>query len=127
MTTHLTAGPAGFARGVCQSWSDGGHLERFAVVNEINGEVIPMFVIENNQVVFNTAIISKAFIQEIILGMTLRSEKVDANGLPLIELDMRAGTFAFRGANSAGNSMLLNADGLKMTYSNGVVGIDMRL
>ncbi|MBK3459100.1 TipJ family phage tail tip protein [Pseudomonas haemolytica] len=113
--------------------SDGGQSEflifaqRFAVVNEINGEVIPMFVIENNQVVFNTAIISKAFIQEIILGMTLRSEKVDANGLPLIELDMRAGTFAFRGANSAGNSMLLNADGLKMTYSNGVVGIDMRL
>lgn len=42
--------------------------QRFAVVNEIDGTVIPMFVVQNNQVVFNTAIISKALIQEIILG-----------------------------------------------------------
>lgn len=102
------------------------YAQRFAIVNEIDGSVIPMFVIENNQVVFNTAIISKAFIQEIILGMALRSAAVDANGQPLIDLNMVTGKFVFRGSKN-GNSSLLNSDGLKFTYANGVDGIDLSL
>ena len=102
------------------------YAQRFAVVNEIDGTVIPMFVVENNQVVFNTAIISKAFIQEIILGMALRSAALDANGQPLIDLNMVTGKFVLRGSKN-GNSSLLNSDGLKFTYANGVDGIDLSL
>lgn len=100
--------------------------QRFAVVNEIDGTVIPMFVVQNNQVVFNTAIISKAFIREIILGMNLRSAAVDGNGQPLFELNVATGSWVFRGSKN-GNSSLLNSDGLKFTYANGVDGIELVL
>ncbi|MBA1294483.1 DUF1983 domain-containing protein, partial [Pseudomonas lurida] len=70
--------------------------QRMAVVNEIDGKVVPMFVIENGQAVFNTAIISKAIIQEIILGMVLRSPAVDSKGRPLLEINIPAGTFTLR-------------------------------
>ncbi|NMZ13325.1 DUF1983 domain-containing protein [Pseudomonas proteolytica] len=118
---------SGFAFG-----SDGEQAEflifaqRFAVVDEVSGQLVPMFVVEGNQVVLNQAIISKAFIQEIILGMVLRSAAVDANGQPLIELNMETGKFVFRGSKN-GNSSLLNSDGLKFTYANGVDGIDLSL
>lgn len=87
------------------------YAQRFAIVNEIDGTVIPMFVVENNQVVFNTAIISKAIIQEIILGMTLRSPTVDSKGRPLLEINIPAGTLAVRGEGAEGSS-LLNNNGL---------------
>jgi len=85
--------------------------QRFSVVNEIDGKVIPMFVVEGNQVFFNTAIISTVFVQQIILGMTIRSEAVDSKGKPLLEIDVKAGTFTLR-SSGAGGSSLLNNDGL---------------
>lgn len=100
--------------------------QRFAVVNEVSGKVDPMFVIENGQAIFNTAIISKAFIEQIILGMSLRSAAVDAYGNPLIELNMATGSFALRGAKD-GNTSVLNSSGIKFTYANGVDGIDLSL
>jgi hypothetical protein len=95
-------------------------------VNEIDGKVDPMFVIENGQAIFNTAIISKAFIEQIVLGMSLRSAAVDAYGNPLIELNMATGAFALRGAKD-GNTSVLNSSGIKFTYANGVDGIDLSL
>lgn len=83
--------------------------QRFAVVNEIDGKVIPMFVIENGQAVFNTAIISKAIIQEIILGMVLRSPTVDSKGRPLLEINIPAGTLNLRGEGTNGASLLDNS------------------
>jgi predicted phage tail protein len=100
--------------------------QRMAVVNEIDGKVDPMFVIENGQAIFNTAIISKAFIEQIVLGMSLRSAAVDAYGNPLIELNMATGAFALRGAKD-GNTSVLNSSGIKFTYANGVDGIDLSL
>ncbi|WP_248731769.1 phage tail protein [Pseudomonas sp. MWU13-2517] len=91
--------------------------QRFGVVNEVNGKVDPMFVIENGQAVFNTAIISKAIIQEIILGMVLRSPAVDAKGRPLLEINIPAGTFTLRSAGTGGSS-LLNNDGLTVFDGN---------
>ncbi|UOP10104.1 TipJ family phage tail tip protein [Pseudomonas palleroniana] len=82
--------------------------QRMAVVNEIDGKVIPMFVIENGQVVFNTAIISKAIIQEIILGMVLRSPTLDSKGRPLLEINIPAGTFTVRGEGTGGSTLLDN-------------------
>lgn len=93
--------------------------QRFAVVNEVNGKVDPMFVIENGQAVFNTAIISKAIIQEIILGMVLRSPAVDSKGRPLLEINIPAGTLTLRSAGTGGSS-LLNNDGLTVFDANEV-------
>ncbi|SFX26787.1 Phage-related protein, tail component [Pseudomonas sp. NFR02] len=93
--------------------------QRMAVVNEIDGKVIPMFVIENGQAVFNTAIISKAVIQEIVLGMVLRSPAVDSLGRPLLEINIPAGTFTLRSAGTGGSS-LLNNDGLTVFDAGGV-------
>ncbi|WP_282389795.1 phage tail protein [Pseudomonas sp. PS01296] len=87
--------------------------QRMAVVNEIDGKVVPMFVIENGQAVFNTAIISKAIIQEIVLGMVLRSPAVDSKGRPLLEINIPAGTFTLRSSGAGGASLLTN-DGLSV-------------
>ncbi len=83
--------------------------QRMAVVNEIDGKVIPMFVIENGQAVFNNAIISKAIIQEIILGMVLRSPTQDSKGRPLLEINIPAGTLNLRGEGTDGASLLDNS------------------
>ncbi|WP_416363914.1 phage tail protein [Pseudomonas sp. NFX183] len=92
--------------------------QRFAVVDEVSGQLVPMFVVQNNQVVLNQAIISKAFIQEIILGMTLRSESVDSIGRPLLEINVKSGTFTLRSAGTGG-STLLNNDGLTVFDASG--------
>ncbi|TKK29473.1 host specificity protein [Pseudomonas sp. CFBP13528] len=91
--------------------------QRFGVVNEVSGKIDPMFVIENGQAVFNTAIISKAIIQEIILGMVLRSPTVDSKGRPLLEINIPAGTFTLRSSGTGGSS-LLNNDGLSVFDGN---------
>jgi len=93
--------------------------QRFAVVDEVSGQLVPMFVVQNNQVFINQAIINKAFIQEIILGMTLRSESVDSKGRPLLEINVKAGTFTLR-SSGAGGSSLLNNDGLSVFDAGGV-------
>ncbi|NMX70923.1 phage tail protein [Pseudomonas sp. WS 5111] len=112
---------SGFAFG-----SDGEQAEflifaqRFAVVDEVSGQLVPMFVVEGNQVVLNQAIISKAFVQEIILGMTLRSPTVDSKGRPLLEINIPAGTFTVR-SPGAGGSSLINNDGLSVFDLNEVL------
>lgn len=93
--------------------------QRFAVVDEVSGQLVPMFVVQNNQVFLNQAIINRALIQEIILGMTLRSEAVDSKGRPLLEINVKAGTFTLRG-EGVGGSSLLNNDGLAIYDGNDV-------
>ncbi|TDR46239.1 putative phage tail protein [Pseudomonas brenneri] len=85
--------------------------QRFAIVDEVSGQLITPFVVSGGQVFINQAVINKAFIQEIILGMTLRSEAVDSKGRPLLEINVKAGTFVLRGEGTEGSS-LLNNNGL---------------
>lgn len=85
--------------------------QRFAIVDEVSGQLITPFVVSGGQVFINQAVINKAFIQEIILGMTLKSEAVDSKGRPLLEINVKAGTFTLRSAGTGG-STLLNNDGL---------------
>ncbi len=93
--------------------------DRFAVVNGINGTLASPFVVQNGQVLMNTALINTAFIQQIILGMTLRSQAVDSQGRPLIELNMVSGAVTIRGQTADG-SILLNNGGLYVYDANGV-------
>lgn len=69
--------------------------------------------------VIDTALISRAFIQEIVLGMTLRSEAVDAKGRPLLEINVKAGTFTLRSTGADG-STLLNNNGLTVFDANDI-------
>ncbi|MGO0633166.1 phage tail tip fiber protein [Pseudomonas sp. SAR267] len=93
--------------------------QRFAVVDEVGGQVVAPLVVQNGQVFINTALINQAFIQQIILGMTLRSQAVDSQGRPLIELNMVNGTFTLRGQDASG-SVLINNGGLYVYDANGV-------
>ncbi|MGF6595206.1 phage tail protein [Pseudomonas sp. 2835] len=85
--------------------------QRFAVVDEVSGQISVPFVVQNGQVFINQAFISQAFIKEIVLGMTLRSAAVNSQGLPLLEINVPAGTLTLRGQTADG-SVLLNNYGL---------------
>ncbi|WP_414156574.1 DUF1983 domain-containing protein [Pseudomonas sp. BNK-30] len=93
--------------------------DRFAVVNGVNGTLSSPFVVQSGQVFINQAFINQAFIQQIILGMTLRSQAVDSQGRPLIELDMVNGTFTLRGQDSSG-SLLINNGGVYAYDANSI-------
>jgi predicted phage tail protein len=85
--------------------------QRFAILDEVSGQMIAPFVVQGGQVFINTAIISTAFIKELILGMTLRSAALNSQGLPLLEINIPAGTLTLRGQTADG-SMLLNNYGM---------------
>ncbi len=93
--------------------------QRFAVVDEVGGQVVAPLVVQNGQVFINTALINQAFIQQIILGMTLRSQAVDSQGRPLIELNMVNGTFTLRGQDASG-SLLINNGGVYVYDANNI-------
>ncbi|MDF9617030.1 phage tail protein [Pseudomonas entomophila] len=93
--------------------------QRFAVVDEVSGNLIVPFVVQSGQVFINQAVINTAFIQQIVLGMTLRSQAVNAQGLPLIEINLVNGSFIVRGQDASG-STLLNNGGLYVYDANGV-------
>ena len=108
--------PAGVALGI---ESNGGVVQsqflvsadRFAVVNGVNGTLSSPFVVQNGQVYINQAFINTAYIQNIILSMTLRSQATDSSGRPLIELNMATGAFNLRGQGSDG-SLAINNNGV---------------
>ncbi|MNH32974.1 hypothetical protein D3C79_934540 [compost metagenome] len=74
---------------------------------------------QDGQLFLNSALINEAFIQNLIVGMTLRSQAVNAQGLPLIEINLASGSFTVRGQDAAG-STLLNNGGLYVYDVNGV-------
>lgn len=85
--------------------------DRVAIIDGVDGQMILPFVVQNGQVFINQALINKAFIQEVILGMTLKSSALNSQGLPLLEINVPAGTFTLRGQTADG-SILLNNYGL---------------
>ncbi|MGF6208300.1 TipJ family phage tail tip protein [Pseudomonas frederiksbergensis] len=87
------------------------YAQRFAILDEVSGQMIAPFVVQGGQVFINTAIISTAFIQNLVLGMTLRSAALNSQGLPLLEINIPAGTLTLRGQTGDG-SMLLNNYGM---------------
>lgn len=114
--TETNANGKKVATGIIQG-SDGSvgeillSADRVAIINGINGPEASLFVFQNGQLFLNSALINTAFIQELILGMVLRSQATDAFGRPLIELNMITGAFTVRGQTADG-SVLLNNYGL---------------
>lgn len=93
--------------------------QRFAIVDESSGQVTLPFVVSNGQVFINQAVINQAFIQNIVAGMTIRSQAVNSQGLPLLELNFVTGAVSIRGQDANG-STLLNNGGLYVYDANGV-------
>ncbi|MFW3895277.1 phage tail protein [Pseudomonas bharatica] len=93
--------------------------QRFAIVDESSGQMVLPFVVQGGQVFMNTAIISTAYIQQIVAGMTIVSSATNAQGLPLLEINFAAGTFILRGQDANG-STLLNNGGLFVYDANGI-------
>lgn len=93
--------------------------QRFAVVDEVGGQVVVPLVVQNGQLIINTALISKAFIQEIVAGLTIKSAVLNSLGQPLLEINFAAGTFVLRGQDANG-STLLNNGGLYVYDANGI-------
>ncbi|MNH44295.1 hypothetical protein D3C79_1064180 [compost metagenome] len=58
------------------------------------------FVVSNGQVFINQAFINQAFIQNIVAGMTIRSQAVNSQGLPLLELNFVTGAVSIRGQDA---------------------------
>lgn len=93
--------------------------QRLAIIDSLNGQTILPFVVEGGQVFINQAVINTAFIQQIVAGMTIRSAALNAQGLPLLEINFAAGTFILRGQDASG-STLLNNGGLYVYDANGI-------
>ncbi|HAB02353.1 MAG TPA: phage tail protein [Pseudomonas sp.] len=121
--TETSANGKKVATGIVQG-SDGqvGQIilsgDQIIIANGLNGPQTNLVVFEGGQMFVNTALINKAFIQELILGMVLRSQAVDSQGRPLIELNMVNGTFALRGQNTDGSTELKNGQ-VNTFYANG--------
>jgi predicted phage tail protein len=84
--------------------------DRFAVVNGMGGGALAVpFVVQNGQVFINQAFINQAFIKDLVLGMTLRSAALNSEGLPLLEINIPAGTLTLRGQSAEGSTLLNNS------------------
>ena len=94
--------------------------QRFAIIDEVTGQLRAPFIVSGGQVFINYAMIDTAFIQNLVLGMTLRSSAVNAKGLPLLEINIPAGMLTLRSAG-AGGSSILNNDGLAALDENDVI------
>lgn len=82
--------------------------QRFAIIDEVTGQLRTPFVVQGGQVFINYAMIDTAFIQNLVLGMTLRSSALNAKGLPLLEINIPQGMLTLRSAGSGGSTTLNN-------------------
>ncbi|MFK0092871.1 DUF1983 domain-containing protein [Pseudomonas sp. NPDC090592] len=121
--TETNANGRKVATGIIQG-SDGSvgeillSADRVAIINGLNGPEANLFVFQDGQLFLNSALINQAFIQNLIVGMTLKSQAVNAQGLPLIELNMVTGAFSLRGQDADG-SLAINNGGVYAYDANG--------
>ncbi|MFP3369289.1 DUF1983 domain-containing protein [Pseudomonas sp. SIMBA_068] len=121
--TETNANGKKVATGIIQG-SDGSvgeillSADRVAIINGLNGPEASLFVFQDGQLFLNSALINQAFIQSLVVGMTLRSQAVNSQGLPLIEINLASGSFTVRGQDANG-STLLNNGGLYVYDANG--------
>ena len=122
--TETNANGKKVATGIIQG-SDGSvgeillSADRVAIINGLNGPESSLFVFQDGQLFLNSALINQAFIQSLVVGMTLRSQAVNSQGLPLIEINLASGSFTVRGQDTNG-STLLNNGGLYVYDANGI-------
>ncbi|MDR5615682.1 DUF1983 domain-containing protein [Arsenophonus sp.] len=81
--------------------------QTFIIYNPVNGKKEPMFSIQNGQTFINDALISKATIENIIVGMDLKSKNY-IPGQQGTRIDMVNGNFEVNGVSSTYRTRLTN-------------------
>ncbi|MDR5611513.1 MAG: DUF1983 domain-containing protein [Arsenophonus sp.] len=81
--------------------------QTFIIYNPVNGKMEPMFSIQNGQTFINDALISKATIENIIVGMDLKSKNY-IPGQQGTRIDMVNGNFEVNGVSSTYRTRLTN-------------------
>lgn len=85
-----------------------------------------LFAVTPNGVVMRNAFIDTAYIQQILVGMTLTSVATDGNGNPLISINFQTGQEIKRGIGSTGYRINTStAD--KFYYPNGQIAINIEV
>ncbi|MFX3669809.1 host specificity protein J [Xanthomonas prunicola] len=95
--------------------------DRFAVINVANNAVTSPFVIQGGQTFINQALIGNAWITNAMIGDTIQSNTVGANGRPRWKLDKNF-TLEMNGANDGG-FMTLNEKALRFWNADGTVAL----
>lgn len=99
--------------------------QRFAIVDEVGGQLILPFVVSGGQVFINSAVIQTGMITNAMIGNYIQSNNYVA-GVSGWRLSFD-GTFEMNGNIAGLGTMRLTNTFLKFIYSNGVVGIDLSL
>lgn len=100
--------------------------DRFAVVNPNGNQLISPFVIQGGQVFINSAVIQQATVVNALVGATLQSVAKDAQGNPLILLNMQTGAFILRSSSSLGKLTIWNNQ-IQVHDANGVLRVRLGL
>ena len=82
--------------------------QRFAIVDEVSGQLITPFVVQGGQVFINEALIGTATIQQALIGSTLESVATDAQGNPLVRINLQTGEFVLRSSSAGGSTVITN-------------------
>ncbi|HCF5592868.1 TPA: phage tail protein [Pseudomonas aeruginosa] len=96
--------------------------DRFLWFNSSSGQTVAPVSIVGGQMFINEALINRAFIRELILGMRLQSQALDSQGRPLIDIDFVSGKLVVRSTGSNG-SQEMTGDAIKTLDANGVVRV----
>lgn len=95
--------------------------DRLAVINVVNNQVVSPFVIQGGQTFINQALIGNAWITNAMIGDTIQSNAVGANGRPRWKLD-KNGTLEMNGVNNGG-FLTLNEQALRFWNAAGTVAL----
>ncbi len=100
--------------------------DRFVVMNPVGNGLIAPFAIQNGQVLINDALISNLAVQRAIVGSSIVSQSLAANGQPALNIDFNAGQQIFQSKTRSGNYMIQRDNGIFLV-SGGVVMVEMSL
>jgi len=81
--------------------------DRFALINERNGQITTPFVVENGQTFISQALIGNGRIQNAMIGDFIQSNAVGAKGLPRWRLD-KSGAMTMTGPDNGGYLTIVN-------------------
>lgn len=89
--------------------------DRFAVMNPAGTGMILPFAIQNGQVVMNEALISKAMIQNAMVGSTIASAAMTNWGPPVLAIDFQSGLFRVHHPTKSGHYVSIDRNGVTLT------------
>lgn len=100
--------------------------DRFAVLNDLAGNVTSPFAVEGGQVFIRDAVIKKATITNALVGAAITSQTLTSYGTPVMTTDYSAGQITIQNQSTNGKYMVIRQDGI-FSVSAGVVMFELQL